>query len=60
MQGIKTGIAYNLTDFCVAGVTYYDAWNLRKNVVGGQTTGGEKIASMNSVQIIQLDLNLKF
>lgn len=60
MQGVKTGVAYSLTDFCVAALTYYDAWNLRSDLVGGQTTGGAKIASMNSVQVFQLDLNLKF
>jgi len=60
MQGIKTGVAYSLTDFCVAAVTYYDGWNLRGDLVGGQATTGEKIANMNSVQVFQLDLNLKF
>lgn len=60
MQGVKTGIAYSLTDSAVFAVTYYDAWNLRPNLVGGQATGGNKIASMNAVQILQVDLNLKF
>ena len=60
MQGVKTGVAYNFTDFCVGAVTYYDAWNLRSDLVGGQATGGQKIAGMNGVQILQLDLNVKF
>lgn len=60
MQGVKTGLGYNLTDFCVLAAAYYDAWNLRKDLTGGQTTGGLKIANMNAVQIFQLDLNLKF
>lgn len=60
MQGVKTGLAYNITDFCVVGVTYFNAWNLRKDLVGGQATGGEKIAALNSTQTVQLDLNVKF
>jgi hypothetical protein len=60
MQGVKTGVAYNFTDFCVGAITYFDAWNLRKDLVGGQATGGQKIASMNGVQILQIDLNVKF
>jgi hypothetical protein len=60
MQGVKTGLAYNFTDFCVGAVTYYSAWNLRDDLIGGQATGGQKIASMNGVQILQLDLNVKF
>jgi len=60
MQGVKTGVNYNLTDFCVASVTYYDAWNLRSDLVGGQATGGQKIAPANSVQVVQVDLSVKF
>ena len=60
MQGIKSGVAYNFTDFCVGAITYYNAWNLRKDLVGGQATGGQKVASMNEVGILQVDLNVKF
>ena len=60
MQGIKSGVAYSFTDFCVGAVTYYNAWNLRSDLIGGQATGGQKIASMNNVGIIQVDLNVKF
>ena len=60
MQGVKTSIAYSFTDSAVFAVTYYDTWNLRSNLIGGQATGGTKIASMNAVQILQVDLNLKF
>ena len=59
MQGIKVGAAYNLTDFCVGAITYYDAWNLR-NLTGGDATGGQKVASMNAVQVLQVDLSVKF
>ncbi len=60
MQGVKAGINYNLTDYCVAGVTYYDAWNLRRDLYGGQATAGQAIANVNSVQVVQVDLNIKF
>ena len=60
MQGVKVGVAYNITDFCVGAVTVYDAWNLRKDLVGGQATTGAKLANANSVQVLQLDLNVKF
>ena len=60
MQGVKVGLAYNLTDFCVTAITYYDAWNLRKDLVGGQATGGAKLANANAVQVLQVDLNVKF
>jgi hypothetical protein len=54
MQGIKVGVNYNIADAVVAGITYYDAWNLRSDLV--QST----VASVNSVQIVQVDLNIKF
>ena len=60
MQGIKSGVAYNFTDYCVGAVTYYSAWNLRKDLVGGQATSGNNIANMNGVSILQLDVNVKF
>jgi len=60
MQGVKAGVAYSFADFCVANITYFNAWNLRKDLIGGQATGGQKIASMNEVGIVQVDLNVKF
>lgn len=57
MQGIKTGIAYNIADSCVAAITYFDAWNLRSNV---SYATDPKVATLNSAQIVQVDLNLKF
>ncbi|MEI6560618.1 MAG: putative porin [Verrucomicrobiota bacterium] len=60
MQGIKSGVAYNFTDFCVGAITYYNAWNLRKDLIGGQASSGNSIANMNGVSILQVDLNVKF
>jgi len=59
-RGIKAGFAYNLTDFAVFGVTYYQAWDLRDDLVGGEATGGNSVADLNEYQAIQVDLNVKF
>jgi len=37
-----------------------NADNLRKNLVGGEATNDTKLADANSVQVLQVDLNLKF
>lgn len=69
-QGYKVGLAYNITDFCVAGVTWYDAWNLRKDLFGGEATPAlnssgkivqdQNIANGNQIQVLQVDLSVKF
>jgi len=59
-QGVKVGGAYNLTDSCVLAATYFDARQLRSNVINGQATKDNKLAYLDKVQIFQLDLNLKF
>lgn len=58
-QGFKFGLAYSLTDFAVLGVTYQYAWQIR-DIQGGEATGGNGIADANDVQILQVDLNVKF
>jgi Putative porin len=60
-RGFKVGLFYNLTDFATFGATYYYAWNLRDNLVGGQAAflnGG--VADANNVHVLQVDLNVKF
>jgi Putative porin len=59
-RGFKLSAFVNLTDFMIFGVSYYYAWNLRDNLIGGHATGGERIADSNVIQIIQVDLNMKF
>jgi len=59
-QGYKVGLAYNLTNFAVFQVTWYQAWNLRKNLIGGEATGDNAVANANSVKVLQVDLNVKF
>jgi hypothetical protein len=60
LKGWKAGVAYSFTDsvtFQIAGST---ADNLRKDLIGGQTTGGARLADGNSIQVFQVDLNAKF
>lgn len=67
-RGIKAGLTYNLTDFATFGVTYYYAWNLRDNLFGGAATSaafagpnaGGGLANGNVIQVVQVDLNVKF
>ena len=59
-QGYKLNLAYNISDFAVAAVSWFDAWNLRDDLFGGQATGGAKLGNANSVQVLQVDFNLKF
>ncbi|MGV3533087.1 MAG: putative porin [Chthoniobacteraceae bacterium] len=59
-RGLKLGIAYNLTDFAVFGITYMHAWNLRGDLMGGEATEGNEIADGNTIRVFQVDLNLKF
>ncbi|MEA3186982.1 MAG: hypothetical protein QOD99_812 [Chthoniobacter sp.] len=61
-RGIKAGLLYSLTDFATFGVTYQYAWNLRDNLFGGFATGGPSggVADSNVVQVLQVDLNVKF
>ena len=41
-QGFKFGVAYNITDFAVFGVTYFNYWNLRPNL--GVTKGAKRLS----------------
>jgi hypothetical protein len=74
-RGFKVGVAYNFTDFCVGAVTFYDAWQLRGDITQGiisaspggwssanAATGptGAKLAAASNVQVMQVDLSVKF
>lgn len=59
-QGVKAGIGYNFTDFASINATYFYAWNLRNNLIGGHATGGAKIADVKDATVFQLDVNVKF
>jgi hypothetical protein len=60
VQGVKIGVAYNFTDSFVGAITYYRAWDLRHGITGGEATGGAQLANARSVDVLQVDLNLKF
>jgi hypothetical protein len=60
VQGVQIGLAYNVTDSVVAAVTYYGAWRLNHNIIGGEATGGAQLANAKSVDVLQVDLNMKF
>jgi hypothetical protein len=59
-RGIKLGLAYNFTDFAIGAITYYHAWNLRNNLIGGEATGDNAIADSNTVRLLQVDFSVKF
>lgn len=60
LRGFRGGIAYNFTDFTVASVTYMQADRIRKDLYGGEATGGARVADLHLSQILQFDLNVKF
>jgi hypothetical protein len=59
-RGFKLGVAYNFTDFAIGAITYYHAWNLRNNLIGGEATGDNAIADSNTVRLLQVDFTVKF
>ena len=60
VQGVKLGVAYNFTDSLVGAITYYGAWNLRGGITGGEATGGSQLANAKKVDVLEVDMNLKF
>jgi hypothetical protein len=58
-QGFSFGVAYNVTDFFILGVSSVIDWNL-KNLYGGQVTRGSGIADDNSWHYVRVDALLKF
>jgi hypothetical protein len=58
-QGFGMGVAYNVTDFFILGVTGRIDWNL-KNLYGGQATRGSGIADDNAWSFVRVDALLKF
>jgi len=59
-RGLKLGLAYNFTDFAIGTISYYHAWNLRNNLIGGEATGGNGVADSNAVRVLQVDFSVKF
>ena len=59
-RGWRFALAYNASDSVIFMLSYFTADNLRKNLIGGQATGGARIADENSSQLLTIDLNVKF
>ncbi|HEX4084005.1 MAG TPA: putative porin [Chthoniobacteraceae bacterium] len=60
VQGIKLGLAYNFTDSFVGAFSYYGAWTLRHGLTGGEATSGAQLANAKTVNVLQVELNVKF
>ena len=60
VKGWKISLAYSFSSSVVGQVTYFAANNLRQDLIGGQATGGARIADGNSIQLVTVDLNVKF
>jgi hypothetical protein len=59
-RGFKLGLAYQIADPVVLSVTGYLAWNLNEDLVGGRATNAPAVADSNAVQVLQVDLAVKF
>jgi hypothetical protein len=60
MRGFKLSLAYQLADAVVFNVTGMTAWNMDKNLSGGRATNAPAIAQDNAVNVVLVDLNIKF
>lgn len=60
VKGWKFSLAYSLSSAVVGQVTYFLADNLRRDLIGGQATSGAKLADGNNLQLLTVDLNVKF
>ena len=54
------GAAYNFTDAVVGAVTYMHSTQLRSGITGGEATGGAQLANAREVDVLQVDLLVKF
>jgi len=59
-RGFKLGLAYQIADPVVLSVTGYLSWNLNEDLVGGRATNAPNVADSNAVQVLQVDLAVKF
>lgn len=60
VRGPKITLTYSFTDFATGAVSYSYGSNLREDLYGGQTTTGANIANSNAVEVLQVDLGVKF
>jgi predicted porin len=60
VQGFEVSVAYNFTDYLVGAITDYYAWRFDHSITGGEATAGATLANARKVNVLQVDLNLKF
>jgi len=60
IQGVRVGLAYNFTDSLVGAINYTHCWILRPSITGGEATSGAALANAKTVDVLQVDMNLKF
>jgi hypothetical protein len=41
-------------------LTDYGAWQFNHRITGGEATGGAQLANARRVDVLQLDMNMKF
>lgn len=59
-KGFKVSASYNFSDFAIGTVSYMHAWNLQDSLYGGFVTGGPAVGDSNVINVLQVDLSVKF
>ena len=60
IQGVDVRLAYNFTDALVGAIHFAHSWILNSAITGGEATGGAALANGKAIDILQVDMNLKF
>ena len=59
-RGFKINLGYQIAEPVVVTATGYLSWNLNEDLFGGRATNAPNIADSNAVQVLLLQLNVKF
>ena len=61
MSGFKLGLKYNLSNAVTLGAAFFYSDNIRANIGGlGVPQNGSQAANVNNMQMLQVDLGVKF
>jgi len=60
VQGVDVRLAYNFTDSLVGAIHFAHSWILNSAITGGEATTGAALANAKTVDVLQVDMNLKF
>jgi len=60
VQGIDVRLSYNFTDSLVGSINYAHSWMLNSAITGGEATEGTALANGKTIDVLQVDMNLKF